>query len=145
MKIYRPHPVSFNSDSDFISEIQKRYAQDENFILDDSIDYFKTYSDSDVMITDYSGTGLTFAWGFNKSAIFYTTEQNNVFGEDIYFVNSTSELEQVLKLTLINQKENISGTTKNPIFNPGSSSAVFLNYLNFIKSGTFNSDWISLS
>ena len=116
----------------------------DNGSTDDSIDYFETYSHSDVMITDYSGTGLTFAWGFNKKAIFYTSEQNNVFGEDIYFVQNTTELEQVLKSTLIIQKENISGTTKNSIFNRGSSSEVFLNYLNFIKLGIFDSDWISL-
>lgn len=143
--IYRPHPVSFNSDSDFIREIEKRYAQDAKFTLDDSIDYFETYSHSDVMITDYSGTGLTFAWGFNKRAIFYTSEQNSVFGEDIYFAQNTTELEQVLKRIIKNQKQNLLETAENLIFNLGSSSEVFFNYLCLIKAGKLDSGWISLS
>ena len=142
--IYRPHPASYNSDADFIEHIQNRYAQDTKFSLDNSIDYFKTYLDSDVMITDYSGTGLTFAWGFNKKTIFYTSKQHDFFGKDILFARNTTELENILRTTMNFQQENLSTNTYGSVLNPGSSSEVFLKYLNLIKIGELDADWIRL-
>ena len=53
-----------------IEKIFKKFSQNNNFILEKNIPNFESYSSSDVMITDWSGSALEFAFGFEKPILF---------------------------------------------------------------------------
>lgn len=75
--VFRPHPLMFKSpdNSEFIYEINNKFKK-QNLELDSKSDYFNTYCNSDVMITDISGTSLIYKVGFRKPVVFLTPDIN---------------------------------------------------------------------
>jgi len=58
--ILRPHPR--NKNDIFFKKLQNHFSQNERFFYDESDNYVDTYTESDLMITDMSGTAYTFAY-----------------------------------------------------------------------------------
>ncbi len=68
--IFRPYPA--NRTLDKIIKIKNKFKYFDNFIFDDSEDYFNTYASSKCLITDISGTAYTYAFFTKKPVIFFT-------------------------------------------------------------------------
>lgn len=78
--ILRPHPTSYNGekvfgraeDLDAIHAISKKFNSHADFILDQNpYDYLENYAKSKILITDFSGTALTYALLFERPVIFF--------------------------------------------------------------------------
>ena len=68
--IFRPHPMSQKHSKKRVEEIFKRFSQEEDFLIENNILNFNSFLSSDVMITDWSGSALEFAFGFEKPILF---------------------------------------------------------------------------
>jgi YidC/Oxa1 family membrane protein insertase len=69
--ILRPHPEHFKRSKDLIYEINHKYKNNSNFILDNNIENLKSMSDSDLLITDNSGISIEFLLGLKKPVIYF--------------------------------------------------------------------------
>ena len=69
--IFRPHPASLKNfdDSRVINKIKN--SRNSSLKLDVSKDYFKTFAQSSLMVTDLSGSGFTYAFSTGKPVIFF--------------------------------------------------------------------------
>ena len=74
--IFRPHPANLNDENTL--KIKKTFSDNEKFIFDDSKDYFDTYSSSNCLITDVSGTAYTYAFLTKKPVIFFSLDEKMV-------------------------------------------------------------------
>ena len=89
--IYRPHPLDFTEKGNYnlVRKIINKYQKFENFKLDKKSSYLNSYINSDVLITDFSGTAYTYAFSKNSPVIFYSInknkELNNNFTKLYYF------------------------------------------------------------
>ena len=79
--IFRPHPASLVHVEDMavIKRICDRHRGNALFKLDDSKDYSGSYAEANIMVTDLSGTGFTFAFAFERPVIFFAP---NVVAEE---------------------------------------------------------------
>jgi hypothetical protein len=68
-------------DSDIIEGLINDFCHYKRFKVDFSTSYFDTYANSSLMITDVSGTGITYSLGFLKPTIYFV-KQENVSGID---------------------------------------------------------------
>lgn len=68
--IFRPYPA--NRTLDKILQIKNRFKNCNQFIFDESDDYFNAYVSSKCLITDISGTAYTYAFFTKRPVIFYT-------------------------------------------------------------------------
>ncbi len=105
-------------DINVVNKIKNKYQKFNNFKLDISSSYLESYSESDVLITDFSGTAYTYAFSKNSPVIFFSKYANNklknYFKKLYYFrdrnkvgyiVNNFSKLEK--KLNIIKKNKNI--------------------------------------
>ena len=74
--ILRPHPRNRRHKT-FI-QIKNEYLNNDRFIFDDSENYIKTYTRSDLMITDMSGTAYTFAFISLRPIIFFSISEDHL-------------------------------------------------------------------
>ena len=58
--IFRPHPSNFNDKN--IIELNKKFIENERVTFDNSKNYLNTYMNSDIMISDLSGTAYTYSF-----------------------------------------------------------------------------------
>jgi len=72
--ILRPHPR--NRTHKIFIQIKNEYSNNDRFIFDDSENYIKTYTRSDLMITDMSGTAYTFAFISLCPIIFFSISED---------------------------------------------------------------------
>ena len=80
--IFRPHVESWRDQDKTITEgIVSRFGQHPLFSLDRSGNYFESYAKSDLMITDISGTGFTYAFTFGQPALFFAPNPQHEFGK----------------------------------------------------------------
>lgn len=106
--VFRPHPLAFDN---FISKglmTKKEVAnylknyQNSNMIYDKSSNYYDTFRDSDVLITDFSSIIIEYLM-YDKPIIFCHRDMNilNDYMKEItkicYCVNNWKEVEQVLE------------------------------------------------
>lgn len=77
--IIRPHPQSLKVESETIAELQE-YTKDKNFEWDFEVDNIHSLSNSDIMITDFSGIMFDYAFLFNKPFLYI----NQNFNPEIY-------------------------------------------------------------
>ncbi len=78
--IYRPHPLDLTKKGDmiFVKEIINRFSNNKNFSADLSKSYLNSYSKSKFLITDFSGTGFTFAYSTLCPVIFYSKNEKKL-------------------------------------------------------------------
>jgi CDP-glycerol glycerophosphotransferase (TagB/SpsB family) len=71
--VFRPHPLSLEHGNDALIEWFMAQLDQGSFVgkIDVSVDYFQTYQDSDIMVTDLSGSSVVFGAVFRKPVIFY--------------------------------------------------------------------------
>ena len=68
--IFRPHPMSQKHSKKKVKEIFKKFSEEDDFSMECNISNFNSFSSSDIMITDWSGSSLEFAFGFEKPILF---------------------------------------------------------------------------
>ena len=78
--IYRPHPLDINTEEKrkYIINIVSEYKKNKRFFFDDNSSYIKSYADSSLMITDFSGTAYTYAFSTLKPVIFYSLSEKDL-------------------------------------------------------------------
>lgn len=111
--VFRPHPMLFSNflDNNFITHeeynlIIKQFKESDNMIYDNSSEYFNTFINTDVLISDNSSiiieyllTGKPMIYCFNKSNFVFNEIMNELLDVN-YIVNNFDELSTVLgKLT----------------------------------------------
>ena len=68
--ILRPHPMSLKLSKKKIKSIEKNFSSNNNFKLEINISNFDSFLNSDVMISDWSGVALEFAFAFEKPILY---------------------------------------------------------------------------
>lgn len=69
----RPHPMTIKYEYGKIENIIKHYKNQPNFSIDNSLGNFASYMDTDLMITDWSGTVFKYSFTTLKPVIFINT------------------------------------------------------------------------
>ena len=68
--IFRPHPMTIKSSKKKILSIEKIFSSNPNFKLELDLPNFDSFLFSDVMISDWSGVALEFAFAFEKPVLY---------------------------------------------------------------------------
>jgi len=68
--VLRPHPQTRRLNPGAIEEIAARYAGEPRFSLDENGDAHESLATSDIMVSDWSGAALEFAFGLERPVIF---------------------------------------------------------------------------
>lgn len=81
----RPHPMTIMKSSRVISELHRRFDPDPKVTFDIDMASEETLQDSDIMISDWSGAALEYAFGLERPVIFIDVPRkiNNPDYEDI--------------------------------------------------------------
>jgi hypothetical protein len=154
--IFRPHGSSFFDQDRFVVErICQRHAGNPNFCLDARGEYIESYSSADLMVTDVSGTGFTFSFGFGRPTIFFAPNAEAERGlSGIQFegrhrigavVRSVDQMiAKASELCCSNMTNQIAQFRDETIFNVGKSAAYIASCLEDIHSGRERPEWIRL-
>jgi len=67
---FRPHLMTQKKIKKKINEIIEKFSDNESFLLEQNILNFDSFLFSDIMITDWSGAALEFAFAFEKPVLF---------------------------------------------------------------------------
>ena len=83
--IYRPHPLDLTKKGNqgLVKFIQKKYKKYNNFKIDISSSYLKSYSQAKLLITDFSGTAYTFCYSTLKPVIFFSPNEKDLDKEKL--------------------------------------------------------------
>jgi hypothetical protein len=68
--IFRPHPMNFVEDMPVVEAIMNEFGANSNFELDNSHLATSSLCSADLMISDYSGIAIDFAFGRTKKVIY---------------------------------------------------------------------------
>lgn len=142
--ILRPHPQTLKFAKEKVDDIKNENQQNSLFSFEESISGKESLITSDIMVSDWSGVALEYAFAFNKPIIFCDVPRkiNNPNYRDIKIEpvevllrekigviwDGLSPIEK--KLELCYQKENNFDSLKNEYcFNNGCSDEVFVKAL----------------
>ena len=146
--IFRPHPNSWtDQDAPVVAAILAEHGDHPLFEVDRSGNYFETYARADLMVTDVSGTGFTFAFTFGRPAIYLApnveaeTGRRGIQFESRdrigYVARSIDEVVACIQ-TAHRQRdewaEQIRQFRDSLLFNVGSSESVFVEFANGLCS-----------
>ena len=67
---FRPHPMTQKKSKKKIDRMTEKFSKNESFLLEQNISNFDSFLFSDIMITDWSGAALEFAFAFEKQVLF---------------------------------------------------------------------------
>ena len=67
---FRPHPMTQKKSKKKIDGMTEKFSKNESFLLEQNIFNFDSFLFSDIMITDWSGAALEFAFAFEKPVLF---------------------------------------------------------------------------
>ena len=78
--IYRPHPIDLTDKGNLklVNFIKGTFEKKDNFEVDLSSSYLKSYSEAKMLITDFSGTAYTFSYSTLKPVIFFSKNEENL-------------------------------------------------------------------
>lgn len=81
----RPHYMTIRNHPKLLGELQKEFGHDPNFLLDTELESQGTVHSGDIMISDWSGAALEFAFGLERPVLFIDTPKkvNNPHYADI--------------------------------------------------------------
>jgi len=153
--IFRPHMESWrDQDRPVVEHIVARFSGVEGFELDRSANYFSSYARSDMMLTDVSGTGFTFAFTFGRPALFFAPQAEVEEGKSgIQFecrdniglvVRDVDHLVERLQLTKRHEQflqVRIEELRDYLLFNPMTSERYFVEHVDALVNGRYPSDW----
>lgn len=86
--IIRPHPQSFVSETDMITELMNAYPASDRIEWNRDVDNFHVLHRADILISDFSGTIFEFALAFDKPVISVDTDFDDS-QYDIYWLDET--------------------------------------------------------
>ena len=67
---HRPHPQTKKLYPDRIQKILEKFSDNNRFSIDKGLDKRDSLYKADLMITDWSGVALDYAFGLNRSVLF---------------------------------------------------------------------------
>ncbi len=81
----RPHPQTIKQSGETVERIVNRHRQNPSFHFDDDVSSTASLRTSDVMISDWSGAALDYAFGLGKPVVFIDTARkvNNAEYEEL--------------------------------------------------------------
>jgi len=148
--VLRPHQMSLKLSPKKIKSIEKRFSPSNNFRLETDLIDFNSFLVSDIMISDWSGVALEFAFAFEKPVLYIDVPKkihNHDFQDipeipiEISIRNKIgkivlpSNIEQIpteienLKKNLSEIKETIRTIRDEKIFNVGNSKKIAAEYI----------------
>ncbi|ABX12560.1 CDP-glycerol--poly(glycerophosphate) glycerophosphotransferase [Nitrosopumilus maritimus] len=148
--ILRIHPMTQKKSKKKVEHILKTFSKNSNFFLEQNISYFDSFLQSDIMISDWSGVALEFAFGFEKPVMYIDTpkKMRNPNFKDISqipieesirnkigIIVPTTELETIPKKIeeIYTNQESIKNQIRNnrdeTVFNIGKSVIVGTEYI----------------
>jgi YidC/Oxa1 family membrane protein insertase len=71
--VVRPHPEFIKRRGEKVTELQEKYKGHRNFFLETNSASSQNIQESALLITDWSGIGIEFAWGMIKPVIYIDT------------------------------------------------------------------------
>ena len=153
--IFRPHPLSLNGDRPVIDGICQLHAGNQNFSLDASKDYTRSYSSADLMVTDLSGTGFTFSFSFSRPCIFFAPDAEAERGLSGIQYDARHRIgalvrdidgmiEKTSELCSRDMTDEIERFRDETVFNVGKSAAYIVDCLEEILSGRERPEWVRL-
>ncbi len=71
--VLRPHPEIYKQNKRLIEEVIEKYQGRENFEIDTALTSVENFHRADVMITDWSGIALEYAFGTERPVLFVNT------------------------------------------------------------------------
>jgi hypothetical protein len=154
--IFRPHPVSFgSSERPVVDRICRLHAGNPNFSLDTSADYTESYSLADLMVTDISGTGFTFSFGFCRPCIFFApnadaeTGLNGIQFDGRHRIGAMVRdidglIGKTAELCHRDMADEIERFRDEIVFNVGKSAGYIVDCLEDILSGRERPEWVRL-
>jgi hypothetical protein len=143
--VLRPHPMSFKLSQKKIKSIEKKFLNNFNFKLEVDLPDFNSFLISDIMISDWSGVALEFAFAFEKPILYIDSPKkihNPDFGKIPQIPIEISIRERIGKIILPSEirtipneiekikqqlpeiKKEIKNIRENKIFNVGSSEKI---------------------
>ena len=136
----RPHPQTIRFAKSRLDSILKKHNKNNLFDYEDNVASQDSLHASDVMISDWSGAALDYAFGLGKPVVFVDTPRkiNNADYEEIgiepFEVSIRATIGQVLALDNVHDVADVVrsarlGNTENAIFNVGNSREVGANYI----------------
>ena len=146
MVILRPHPQTIKFAKQKVDEIKLQHKNNLNFIYEENIIGEKSFYQSDLMISDWSGVAFEYAFAFNKPVIFCDVPKkiNNTNYDDIklepieVFIRDSigviwdgvSPIKKKIELCLIDKENKINSLINQHCYNIGNSDEVFAKMLN---------------
>lgn len=141
--ILRPHPQTRKLRPALLKKIESKYLEYQNFEIDEDMTSNTALLEAFIMISDYSGAALEFAFTFNKPIIFVDVPKkiNNKNYEilelaplevsirkEIGTIIKEDNLSDLVKIVIKYQKKqfkkNILHVRKNTVFNLGKSALI---------------------
>lgn len=145
--IFRPHAASLYdaAEREVVGRILARHERDSDFSYDSRPEYSDSYSRADLMVTDVSGTGFTFSFGFGKPTVFFVSDAEAERGlSGLQFearhrigcvVRTIDELErEATQLSERDMRAEIEQFRNEAIFNVGNAAANIAERLDEILS-----------
>ncbi len=88
----RPHPRTLKLDMGRVEKIVAAYAGNNAFSLDNTPGSFTSYLDTDLLVTDWSGTGFKFSFALLRPVLFLNTPPKARNPEYAHFTNVPVEV-----------------------------------------------------
>ena len=147
--IFRPHPQTIKFAKPRVDEIRSKHKHNPNFTFEGSVDGQESLHQSDIMVGDWSGAALEYAFALNKSVIFCDVPRkvNNPNYQEINIKplevsirdkvgviwNGLSPIGDLVEYCVKKRKSNLNNLTKKYVFNSGKSNDVFTKYVSKLK------------
>jgi hypothetical protein len=159
--IYRPHPMTVRHRKELLMKLHDKFSGHKNFIYETDVGSQESLHVSDVLITDWSGTAIEYAFGLERPVIFIDLPRkvNNPdyqkinlepfevsFRSKIGVVIPPDHLEDVpiqiekLYSSTDGFKKKIQKLRSENIFNIGASGAIGADYIAKATHGHLSSD-----
>ncbi len=68
--ILRPHPMTQKKSKKKINNLRQKFISNKNFIIEENIPNFDSFLKSDIMITDWSGAAIEYAFTLERPVLF---------------------------------------------------------------------------
>jgi CDP-glycerol glycerophosphotransferase (TagB/SpsB family) len=68
--IYRPHPMTLRHRKKLLIKLQYKFLEHKNFTYETDVGSQESLHASDILVTDWSGTAIEYAFGLEKPVIF---------------------------------------------------------------------------
>jgi YidC/Oxa1 family membrane protein insertase len=148
--VYRPHPMTVRHRRKLLAELNLRFEGNGDFSYETQVESQESLHSSDIMISDWSGTAIEYAFGLERPVIFIDLPRkinNSEYGEisiepfevtirsKIGSVISTSRLEDIPKhieelcSNPDSFKQEIRKIRSESVYNVGTSGAVGAAYI----------------